>query len=83
MKRINSILTAITIFFILILTFTFLYNKYGNFNEYDSLYISTSIQTFTGTSLVDSNKTAKRISIVQMILSYILMVIILHFLINL
>ena len=83
MKRINSILTAITIFFILILTFTFLYNKYGNFNEYDSLYISTSIQTFTGTSLIDTNKTAKRISIVQMILSYILMVIILHFLINL
>jgi len=83
MKRVNSILTAISIFFILIFTFAFLYNKYGNFSEYDSFYISTSFQTFTGTSLVDTNKTAKRISILQMILSYILMVIILHFLINL
>ena len=83
MNRINSITIAIIIFFTLILTFTFLYNKYGNYSEYDSLYISTSFQTFTGTSIIDTNKTAKKISIVQMILSYILMVIILHFLINL
>ena len=83
MKRINSIIVSISIFFILIFTFAFLYNKYANYNQYDSLYIATSFQTFTGTSLVDTNKTAKRISILQMILSYILMVIILHFLINL
>ena len=83
MNRINSITIAIIIFFTLILTFTFLYNKYGNYSEYDSLYISTSFQTFTGTSIIDTNKTAKKISIVQMILSYILMVIILHFLLNL
>ena len=83
MNRINSITIAIIIFFTLILTFTFLYNKYANYSEHDSLYIATSFQTFTGTSLIDTNKTAKKISIVQMILSYILMVIILHFLINL
>ena len=83
MDRLKSITVAIIIFFILILTFTFLYNKYANYSEYDSLYISTSFQTFTGTSLIDTNKTAKRISIIQMISSYILMVIILHFLINL
>ena len=83
MNRINSITIAIIIFFTLISIFTFLYNKYGNYSEYDSLYISTSFQTFTGTSIIDTNKTAKNISIVQMILSYILMVIILHFLINL
>lgn len=83
MNRIKSIIIAIIIFFILISLFTFLYNKYGNYSEYDSLYISTSFQTFTGTSIVDTNKTAKKISIIQMISSYILMVIILHFLINL
>ena len=83
MKRINSIIVSISIFFTLIFIFAFLYNKYCNFNEYDSIYISTSIQTFTGTLLVENNKHAKKISIVQMILSYILMVIILHYLINL
>ena len=74
---------GISVFLILLLIFRELYNKYAGYSNIDSLYISTSFQTFTGNQMVENNKKAKKISIIKMILSYVLMVIILHFLIKL
>lgn len=83
MKRIYNIIIVTIIFVVLILIFTFLYNNYAGYNMQDALYISTSFQTFTGNSIVDQNKKAKNVSIIQMTISYILMIVILHFLMNL
>lgn len=82
-KIVYNMLISISVFFILIGIFRGLYKRYAGFNDSDSLYISTSFQTFTGNTLVDNNIEGKKISIIQMIISYVLMVIILHFLIKL
>ena len=74
---------GISVFLILLLIFRELYKRYSGYSDIDSLYISTSFQTFTGNQMVENNNKAKKISIIQMILSYVLMVIILHFLIKL
>lgn len=83
MKLVYNIVIAVSVFLILLMIFRELYKNYAGYNDNDSLYISTSFQTFTGNQLVENNKKAKNISIIQMILSYVLMVIILHFLIKL
>ncbi len=74
---------GLSVFLILLLIFRELYEKYAGYSKIDSLYISTSFQTFTGNQMVENNNKAKKISIIQMIISYMLMVIILHFLIKL
>ena len=83
MKVVYNMMIAVSVFFIFLIIFTHIYKNYAGYDDNDSLYISTSFQTFTGNQMVENNKKAKRISIIQMIISYVLMVIILHFLIKL
>ena len=59
----------LTLFILFLLFFTIIYNVNGK-SLSESLYISTSFQTFTGTSIVEKDENIKKIATCQMIISY-------------
>ena len=75
MKLVNKL----TLFFCLIIFFTILYYKSNNNLDFsESLVLSVSFQTFNGSNVLEFNDFLKYVSIIQMISSYILIVIILY-----
>ena len=68
----------ITLFILFLIIFAIIYNLNGK-SLSDSLYISASFQTFTGTSLVEKDENIKKIATCQMILSYIFITIFVYF----
>lgn len=68
----------LTLFILFLLFFTIIYNVNGK-SLSESLYISTSFQTFTGTSLDEKEKNIKNIATFQMITSYIFITIFIYF----
>ena len=71
----------IILFILFLLLFTIIYNLNGE-NLSNSLYISTSFQTFTGTNLVEKNENIKNIATIQMITSYIFITIFVYFILH-
>lgn len=68
MKKIYG---KIALFLFSILIFTFIYKLYiPDLSILDCLYISTTIQSLTGNSLVEKYQVAKKITIIQIIISY-------------
>lgn len=67
---IKKYLIKILLFVVFLLIFAYIYNLNGK-SLSDSFYISTSFQTFTGTSLVEKEENIKKIATCQMIMSYI------------
>ena len=83
MKKIEIIGIEISIFIVFVVIFTFLYkNKdiYLDFN--DALYIAVGFQTFNGTNIGDSNKKLRGLITLQMVLSYIFVMIVMYTLIK-
>lgn len=79
MNKIYNIIISIFVFIIFLIIFTIIYKKTDkDLNFIDSLYISASFQTFTGSSHAEKNQTVKKIATIQIILSYILFTIILY-----
>jgi hypothetical protein len=75
MKLTNKLI----IFFTSLIIFSILYYLSNNNLSYiDSLTISANFQTFNGSDILEFNNILKTISIIQMIFSYILIVIILY-----
>ena len=71
----------IILFILFLLLFTIIYNLNGE-NLSNSLYISTSFQTFTVTNLVEKNENIKNIATIQMITSYIFITIFVYFILH-
>lgn len=83
MKCLLKIQILIILFIIFICIFTTLYKLSDNTISYsDALYLAVSYQTFTGASSVENNKKLRTISIIQMLISYISVVIIVYNLIQ-
>ena len=81
MKVINKVLISITVFIIIISIFTVIYNTIVK-DLKESLHIAVAIQTFTGSGLVDTNQKIRNIATVQLIFSYIFVIIILYDILN-
>jgi hypothetical protein len=81
MKVINKVLISITVFIIIISIFTVIYNTIVK-DLKESLHIAVAIQTFTGSGLVDNNPKLRNIATVQLIFSYIFVIIILYDILN-
>lgn len=83
MKCLLKIQILIILFIIFICIFTTLYKLSDNTISYsDALYLAISYQTFTGASSAENNKKLRNISTIQMLISYILVVIIVYNLIQ-
>ena len=78
---IKKYLIKILIFILFLMFFTFIYNFNGK-TFLDSLYISTSFQTFTGTSMVEKDENIKKIATCQMIISYIFITIFVYIILH-
>lgn len=71
----DPIYFKIFLFLLLLLIFTHLYYVFGEYEDMtldEAFYIAVSCQTFTSSNLRDKSKTLQRIAVLQMILSYIL-----------
>jgi hypothetical protein len=69
----------IFLFIIFVVGFSLLYKYTDNTIDYsDALYLSVSYQTFTGASSVEINKKLRNVSTIQMLVSYIIIVIIVY-----
>lgn len=79
--NVTPLIIKIIIFFAFIGAFTPIYMYLDKRSFEDSLYISTSFQTFTGTNLVDLSDTGKKIATFQLIFSYVFVSIIIYSLI--
>jgi len=83
MKISLGIETLLGIFILSVIIFSLIYKNIDKTLEYsDCIYISVSLQTFTGSSLIDNNKKIRYISTIQIILSYIFASIVLSNLIS-
>lgn len=73
---INKKLLCILIFIISIFTFALIYKIIlNNTVPYDTcLYVSTTMQTFTGNTLIEKNRIAKNVATIQCIITYVLLV---------
>jgi hypothetical protein len=83
MKKIEIIGIEITVFIVFVIIFTFLYkNKDTELHFNDALYIAVGFQTFNGTNVGDSNKKLRNLITLQMVLSYIFVMIVMYTLIK-
>lgn len=83
MKKIEIIGIEISIFIVFVVIFTFLYkNKDIDLHFNDALYIAVGFQTFNGTNIGDSNKKLRGLITLQMVLSYIFVMIVMYTLIK-
>jgi len=74
-----QLITKLFIFFSSVILFSLLYYFSGNNLSYtDSIVLSTSFQTFNGADVMDFNDKIKIMSTIQMIFSYVFIVIILY-----
>jgi hypothetical protein len=74
-----EILKKLSIFFSTIIIFALMYYFSGNdLTISEAFVLSTSFQTFNGANVLEFNEKVKIISIVQMIFSYVFIVIILY-----
>lgn len=73
---INKKEICIILFLVSILLFSLIYKiAIGNNVKYDEcLYISTSMQTFTGNTIIEKYRVTKNIATIQCIITYILIV---------
>jgi len=69
----------IILFIISIIFFSFIYKfNIPELSISDCLYVSTSIQSFTGTNIVDKYNISKKIATIQLIISYTLITIFIY-----
>lgn len=72
MKKIYG---KIILFFASILLFAFIYKSYiPELSVSDCIYISTTTQSLTGNTLVERYELAKKITVIQIIISYTIIV---------
>jgi hypothetical protein len=79
---IKNIKTHIIIFTFFMFVFTLIYKYYCGYSLDNSLYISISYATFTGTNLDTKDQKVKNVSSFQLFFSYIFIIIILNTILN-
>ena len=83
MKKITKIIIELVVFIFFVTIFTILYKVYdSDLTVGDALYISVGFQTFNGTSNADHNEKLREVATIQMLSSYVLIIVIMYNLIK-